>query len=138
MTPDAKFTTPRLGVLGSGAGSNFEALAAAVERGELHGDIVVVISDVAKAGILTKAGARGIAAHFVEPGPFKTKLCDEAQEAIAALLVGAQVDLVLCAGFMRQQGRMHIYNAPRKRAQHRILQPPHEAGAENKINLRPH
>ncbi len=110
MTPDAfksgsNAAAPRrvrLGVLASGAGSNFEALAAAVERGELHVDIVIVISDVAKAGILTKAGARGIAAHVVDPGPFKTKLCDEAQEEIAALLMGAQVDLVLCAGFMRR------------------------------------
>ena len=38
------------------------ALAAAVERGELHARIVIVISDVAESGILTKAAARGIPA----------------------------------------------------------------------------
>ncbi len=93
---------PRLGVLGSGAGTNFDALAAAVERGEFDADFVIVISDNAEAGVLTKARARGIPAHFVDPGPFKNKLSDEAQEQFAALLGEAQVDFVICAGFMRR------------------------------------
>ena len=110
MTPDSfksgsNATAPRrirLGVLGSGAGTNFEALAGAIDRGELHADIVLVISDIADAGVLTKARSRGIAAHVVDPGPFKTKLGDEAQAGIATLLTAAEVDLVLCAGFMRR------------------------------------
>src|SRR5688500_14316610 len=48
----------RLGVLGSGEGTNMEALAAAIDRGELAADMAVVISDVAEAGVLGKARAR--------------------------------------------------------------------------------
>ena len=146
MTPDAfksgsNAAAPRrvrLGVLGSGAGTNFDALAAAVERGELHGNIVLVISDIADAGVLTKARSRGIAAHVVDPGPFKTKLCDEAQEEIAALLMGAQVDLVLCAGFMRRLKDPVLRAFPRRIINVHPSLLPHEAGAENQINLCPH
>ncbi len=98
----ANSVKPRLGVIGSGAGSNMGALAAAMERGEVHAEIVLVISDVADAGILTKARAQSIAAHFVDPGPFKNRLSDEAQEKMAALLKEARVDFVICAGFMRR------------------------------------
>ena len=98
----ANSVKPRLGVIGSGAGSNMGALAAAMERGEVHAEIVLVISDVADAGILTKARSQNIAAHFVDPGPYKNRLSDEAQEKMAALLKEARVDFVICAGFMRR------------------------------------
>jgi phosphoribosylglycinamide formyltransferase-1 len=93
---------PRLGVIGSGEGTNFEALAHAVQSGELEANIALVISDVADAGILTKALSRGIRAEFVDPGPFKTKMSDEAQQRMADLLVTAGADFVICAGFMRR------------------------------------
>ena len=110
----ANSVKPRLGVIGSGAGSNLGALAAAMERGELHAEIVLVISDVADAGILTKARARGIASHFVDPGPFKTRLSDEAQEKMAALLQEARVDFVICAGFMRRLKEPVLLAFPRR------------------------
>ncbi len=100
--PPPLLQKPRLGVLGSGAGTNFDALAVAVDRGELNADIVTVISDNADAGVLAKATARGIPRHFVYPGPYKNKLSDEAQEQFAALLREARVDFVICAGFMRR------------------------------------
>ena len=65
----ANSVKPRLGVIGSGAGSNMGALAAAMKRGELHAEIVLVISDVAEAGILTKARARGISPPLSLPDP---------------------------------------------------------------------
>ena len=102
LMPSAEVPVPRLGILGSGAGTNFTAFAAALDRGELRADMVIVISDMPEAGLLTKARARGIPAHFVDPGPFKTKLGDGAQEQIAALLQAARVDVVVCAGFMRR------------------------------------
>jgi phosphoribosylglycinamide formyltransferase-1 len=91
----------RLGVLGSGKGSNFVAVAEACAGGTLPAEIAVVISDVAEAGILTRAKERGIAAEFIPPGKFRTKLDEEAEPRYIAALQAAQVDYVVLAGFMR-------------------------------------
>ena len=91
-----------LGVIGSGKGSNFGAILAAMDAGELPGVRVgVVISDVADAGILQLARDRGIPAHHLPPGRFKTKLEPDAEAAMAELLHSHGVDLVVLAGFMR-------------------------------------
>ena len=50
----------RLGVLGSGKGSNFAAIADAVAAGTVPAQIAVVLSDVEAAGILTGASERNI------------------------------------------------------------------------------
>ena len=91
----------RLGVLGSGKGSNFRAIADAIARGELEAEVRVVISDVASAGILELARARGLRAEFVEPGRFKTKLEPEAEQRVVELLQNAGVEWVVLAGYMR-------------------------------------
>ena len=91
----------RLGVLGSGKGSNFRAIADAIARGELEAEVRVVISDVASAGILELARARGLRAEFVEPGRFKTKLEPEAELRVVELLQNAGVEWVVLAGYMR-------------------------------------
>jgi phosphoribosylglycinamide formyltransferase-1 len=94
-------TMYRLGVLGSGKGSNMVALADACAAGAVPAQIAVVLSDVADAGILQQARARGLTAEFLPPGKFRTKLDEEAERAYVARLQAAQVDLVVLAGFMR-------------------------------------
>ena len=91
----------RLGVLGSGKGSNFRAIADAIARGELEAEVRVVISDVASAGILELARVRGLRAEFVEPGRFKTKLEPEAEQRVVEILQNAGVEWVVLAGYMR-------------------------------------
>jgi phosphoribosylglycinamide formyltransferase-1 len=91
----------RLGVLGSGKGSNFRAIADAISAGALDAEVRIVISDVADAGILALAELRGIPAQFINPGRFKTKLEPEAEERLVALLLAAKVELVVLAGYMR-------------------------------------
>lgn len=91
----------KLGVLGSGKGSNFRAIAEAIARGELNAEVRVVISDVENAGILDLARERGIRAEFIAPGRFKTKLEPEAETHLVALLQEAGVELVVLAGYMR-------------------------------------
>jgi phosphoribosylglycinamide formyltransferase 1 len=91
----------KLGVLGSGKGSNFRAIADAISHGELDAEVRVVISDVEDAGILALARERGIRAEFVSPGRFKTKLEPEAEQRLVDLLKNAGVDLVVLAGYMR-------------------------------------
>ncbi len=93
---------PRLAVLGSGKGSNFEAVADAIDAGTLDAEIAVVISDVADAGILELARARGLPAIHIEPGAGKGgHLGDAALKEIVDRLEAASVDLVILAGFMR-------------------------------------
>ena len=91
----------RLGVLGSGKGSNFRAIADAIAKGELDAEVAVVISDFADAGILALARERGYRAEYVAPGKFRTKMEPEAEQKLADLLKEAQVDLVVLAGYMR-------------------------------------
>jgi phosphoribosylglycinamide formyltransferase-1 len=91
----------RIGVLGSGKGSNFVAIADAVAAGKIPAEIALVVSDVADAGILAFARARNFPAQFLPPGKFRTKLEAEAERAYIAALQDAQVDLIVLAGFMR-------------------------------------
>ena len=91
----------RIGVLGSGKGSNFVAIADACRAGTVPADIALVLSDVAEAGILERANERAIPARFMPPGKFRTKLDEEAERAYAEALRSADVDLVVLAGFMR-------------------------------------
>lgn len=91
----------RLGVLGSGKGSNFVALADAIAAGTLPAEVALVLSDVEDAGILGHAWARKLPARFLPPGPFRTKLDEAAEQAYVTALREARADLVVLAGFMR-------------------------------------
>ncbi|MEA3207546.1 MAG: phosphoribosylglycinamide formyltransferase 1 [Chthoniobacter sp.] len=90
-----------IGILGSGKGSNFRAIADAIAAGSLEAEVRMVISDVENAGILTLARERGLRAEFVPPGRFRTKLEPEAEARVVALLREAGVELVVLAGYMR-------------------------------------
>jgi len=91
----------RLGVLGSGKGSNFVAMADAIVAGKIPAQVAVVLSDVENAGILSHARERKMPAQFIPPGKFRTKLDEESERAFVDVLRSAQVDLVVLAGFMR-------------------------------------
>jgi len=98
MTGREKF---RVGVLGSGKGSNFAAIADACRSGKIPAEAAIVLSDVAGAPILERARERGVPARFIAPGRFRTKLDEGAEGAYIEALQGAQVDLIALAGFMR-------------------------------------
>ena len=91
----------RLGVLGSGKGSNMVAIADAIAAGEIPAEIAVVLSDLPDAGILDRARERGLAAEYIPPGKFRTKLDEEAEQVFVRRLTEARVDLIVLAGFMR-------------------------------------
>lgn len=91
----------RLGVLGSGKGSNFVAIADAIAAGRIPAETAIVLSDVETAGILAHARDRNLPAKFIPPGKFRTKLDEEAERAFVAALQEAKVDLIVLAGFMR-------------------------------------
>jgi len=91
----------RIGVLGSGKGSNFAAIADACARGNIPAEVALVISDISGAGILERAGERNISARFISPGKFRTKLDEGAEQAYIEAMRSARVDLIVLAGFMR-------------------------------------
>lgn len=95
------FTPLRLGVLGSGRGSNFRALVEATRLRSCSYEPVIVLSDVPDSGILKLAAEFQIPAHAFSPGPFKTKMTEAIEEQMVALLQEAQVDFIALAGFMR-------------------------------------
>lgn len=90
-----------IGVLGSGKGSNFQAIVEAIREGRLDARVTCVISDVADAAILRRAAAQGIPAFHVDPAPFKTKLAGEAEQRVLDLLRRHGAEVVVLAGFMR-------------------------------------
>jgi phosphoribosylglycinamide formyltransferase-1 len=98
VTDERRF---RIGVLGSGKGSNFVAIADACASGGIPAEIAVVLSDVETAGILGHARERKLSERFIAPGKFRTKLDEDAERAYIEALRFAGVDLVVLAGFMR-------------------------------------
>ena len=98
MRHDGRF---RIGVLGSGKGSNFVAIADAFAGRNVPVEIAIVLSDVAEALILERARERSITAKFIPPGNFRTKLDDNAEQQFISALRDADVNLIVLAGFMR-------------------------------------
>ena len=90
-----------LGVLGSGSGSNMQAMLDAIDVGTLDARIALVLSDNPDAFILERARGRGIATGVIDCHGFHTKFPAAAQAATAARLRAAGVELVCLAGFLR-------------------------------------
>ncbi|HEV2380512.1 MAG TPA: phosphoribosylglycinamide formyltransferase [Terriglobia bacterium] len=90
-----------LGILLSGRGSNFEAIARNVLAGTLPARIALVISNRADAGGLERARALGFPARFI---PSKGKDRDAYDNELIAALRESEVNIVCLAGFMRLLG----------------------------------
>jgi len=88
----------RLGILLSGRGSNFEAIAGNTAAGKIDAAIAVVISNNPQAGGLDKARARGLETLVI---PSKGMEREAYDRLVAAELKRREVDLVCLAGFMR-------------------------------------
>ncbi|MFZ9936217.1 MAG: phosphoribosylglycinamide formyltransferase [Luteolibacter sp.] len=94
-----------LGILGSGSGSNLQAILDAIASGTLDTRIALVLSDNPDAYILERARSHGIESGVIDCRGFRTKFPDEAQRETASRLKAAGVELVCLAGFMRMVKR---------------------------------
>lgn len=90
-----------LGILGSGSGSNMQAILDAITAGTLRAKIGIVLSDNPEAFILKRASTHGIPHGVIDCSGHKTKFPDFVQTQTAETLKEAGVDLVCLAGFMR-------------------------------------
>jgi phosphoribosylglycinamide formyltransferase 1 len=104
----------RLGVLGSGKGSNFRAIMEQIVDGRLAAEMRIVISDVENSGILSLARDFRVPGLYIRPGRFRSKLEPEIEEDIVRLLLDADVELVVLAGFMRVVKQPLLNAFPRK------------------------
>lgn len=91
----------KLGVLGSGSGSNMQAIMDAIAEGTLDAEIVLVMSDIKDAYILERARKAGLPAEVIDCDGFQTRFPDSVQADVAHRLKQAGVELVCLAGFMR-------------------------------------
>lgn len=104
----------RLGVLGSGKGSNLEAIFHAIQSRPIAAEVKVVMSDVRDAGILHLGRSHRVHAKFVYPGESKTRLDQTSEHNIVNALQNEHVDLVVLAGFMRIVGPELLAAFPRR------------------------
>lgn len=91
----------KLGVLGSGSGSNMQSIVEAIDKGELDAEIRLVLSDVKDAYILERARKHGIPCQWIDCSPWKTRLDTTGEAETIRLLQEAGCDTVVLAGFMR-------------------------------------
>lgn len=88
----------RLGILLSGRGSNFEAIARNIEAGELAARVAIVLSNRSNAPGIFTARQMGLNAVVIPSQGVEREIYDQ---QLVAHLEQAQVDLVCLAGFMR-------------------------------------
>jgi len=91
--------TKRIGVLLSGRGSNFEALADSISAGRIpNAEIAIVVSNREGAPGIDRAHARGLTTRVI---PSKGLEREPYDRQVVAALHEASVDLVCLAGYMR-------------------------------------
>src|SRR5271165_1464265 len=91
--------TKRIGVLLSGRGSNFEALADSVSAGRIPGaEIAMVLSNREGAPGIDRAKARGLATRVIPSKGLEREAYDR---QVVTALREASVDLICLAGYMR-------------------------------------
>jgi len=100
-----------LGILLSGRGSNFEAIADNVASGKLDADLAVVISNKTDAPGLDSARRRGLKALVI---PSKGKLREEHDREMVVALREHQVELVCLAGYMRLLSPWFVQQFPNR------------------------
>jgi phosphoribosylglycinamide formyltransferase-1 len=92
----------RIVILGSGRGSNAEAILKAQAAGQLgRGQVVQIYADKPDAGILSLGPRFGVAASFLDAAPYKTKLDGDGEQHYITTILAARADLIVLAGFMR-------------------------------------
>lgn len=92
----------RVVIIGSGRGSNAEAILHAQQAGRLgRAKVVQIFSDQPEAGILALGPRFNVPAAFLDAAPYKTKLDGAAEQHYIAAITACQPDLIVLAGFMR-------------------------------------
>jgi phosphoribosylglycinamide formyltransferase-1 len=89
----------RIGVLVSGSGSNLQSIMDACDRGEIDGEVAVVISNIDGVYALTRAEEKSVPTRVIDHNEYPDRKSFD--EQIKKTLEEYQVDLIALAGFMR-------------------------------------
>jgi phosphoribosylglycinamide formyltransferase-1 len=100
-----------LGILLSGRGSNFEAIADNVASGKLDANIAVVISNRPDAGGIESARRRGLTTMVI---PSKGKVREDHDREVVTALRDHKVDLICLAGYMRLLSPWFVQQFPNR------------------------
>ncbi|MEB3313335.1 MAG: phosphoribosylglycinamide formyltransferase [Cyanobacteriota bacterium] len=108
-----RFAAPlALGVLASGRGTNLEAIAAAIQRGDLHAQIQVVIYNNPGAGVVERADRLGLPRVLLNHRDYDSR--QALDQAIIHTLQGHGATWVIMAGWMRRVTDLLIEAFPRQ------------------------
>jgi phosphoribosylglycinamide formyltransferase 1 len=103
ISPDIKIapshTTPRLAIMASGSGSNFEAIATAITNGELNAQIALLIYNNPTAGVIQRADRLNIPHQLINHRDHPSR--ETLDQAIVQTLQANQISWVIMAGWMR-------------------------------------
>lgn len=95
-----RFAQPlQLGVMASGSGSNLEAIAQSIQRGDLHAQIAVVVYNNPNAGVAARAARLGLSAVLLNHRHYASR--EALDHDIVQTLCAHGVDWVIMAGWMR-------------------------------------
>lgn len=92
----------KIAIFASGSGTNFEALVRACERGDVNGEVVLMVCDKAGAKVIERAQNHGVptfvfcAKDYPDKASFEREICGRLESAGA--------ELVCLAGYMRIVG----------------------------------
>ncbi|PSL25538.1 phosphoribosylglycinamide formyltransferase-1 [Planomicrobium soli] len=95
-------TKPKIAVFASGNGSNFQAIADAIQEGRLNAEIALVVTDKPEAFVVERARRLGIKSFSFIPAQYDSKQLYE--EMLKEKLVEHKVEWLILAGFMRLIG----------------------------------
>lgn len=90
----------RIGVLVSGGGTNLQSIIDATLKGDINGEVVIVISNRKDAYGLERARIKGIRSEFVDYSDV-----DAYNKRVLELLIEEKVDLVVLAGYLKVVGK---------------------------------
>ncbi len=103
---------PKLGILASGKGSNMEAVAQAIDQGQLRAQIQVVIYNNPDALASERAKAYGIPAILINHRNFKDR--ESFDQEVLKTLRSCEVEWVIMAGWMRRATAVLVDAYPQK------------------------
>ncbi len=100
-----------LGILLSGRGSNFEAIADNIAAGKLDAKIALVVSNRTDAGGIESAKRRGLQTLVI---PSKGKVREDHDREVVSALREHKVDLICLAGYMRLLSPWFVQQFPNR------------------------
>jgi phosphoribosylglycinamide formyltransferase 1 len=97
--PSPATAPPRLAIMASGSGSNFEAIATAITQNQLNAQIALLIYNNPTAGVVQRADRHHIPHQLINHRDYPSR--ENLDQAIVQALKTAQIDWVIMAGWMR-------------------------------------